>query len=274
MSVLDIAMAVADLVTAALPRPRPHRNALEQCRIISHRGEHDNRRVMENTLQAFHIARDAGVWGIECDVRFTADLVPVICHDPSPQRVFGEPRPLATLSFDELRRACPLIPSLAEVVREFGGGTHLMLELKAEPWPAPARQRDSLREALAQLTPVQHYHLLSLDPAMFERADFVPAAGCLPVAELNVKAISALALARGYAGLGGHYLLLGRGLMRRHGRAGQWLGTGFPASGNCLRRELNRGVRQIFSNEAVKLQRLRDAMLDEAKAAPGLTKRP
>lgn len=252
---------MADAVFAALPQPMPERQALARCRLVAHRGEHDNSRVMENTLTAFRTAADAGVWGFECDVRWTADHVPVICHDPSPARVFGVKTPVAELTFDQLRERCPLIPSLEEVVAEFGGRCHLMLEVKAEPWTQPRQQSDTLRDLLAELEPVTDYHVLSLQTAMFERVAFAPAECCLPVAETNIRSMSRQALARGYAGISGHYLLLNDDLKRRHAAAGQRAGTGFPTSANCLRRELNRGIDWIFSDHAVRLQALRDSWL-------------
>ena len=63
---------------------------MRNCKIISHRGEHDNVQVLENTLQAFARARESGVWGVECDIRWTADQVPVIHHDPGGSRLFGQ----------------------------------------------------------------------------------------------------------------------------------------------------------------------------------------
>ena len=137
-----LAMTLTDLVMSAYPRRVPTQVALANCRIISHRGEHDNRAVMENTLQAFSDARSAGVWGIECDVRWTADDVPVICHDPDAQRVFGETVTVADVPFEELRARLPQIPSLEELVCEFGGNTHLMLELKEH---ATGRQASRVR---------------------------------------------------------------------------------------------------------------------------------
>jgi len=261
MSLLDIAMAVADATVGALPRAQPTREALLRCRLVAHRGAHDNRQVLENTLPAFRAARDAGVWGIECDIRWTADLVPVICHDVDTRRVFHRGAVLRETNWADLRRDYPQIPSLEEVVGEFGGRTHLMLELKAEAWPQPRRQRDTLRQLLAPLAPVDHYHLLALDPDLFERAGAAPAPGCVPVAQGNIAQLSRTCLQRGYGGFAGHYLLLSERMRRRHAAAGQRLGTGFPASRNCLYRELNRDIDWIFSNHAVQLQQLRDAQL-------------
>ena len=182
----NAATAVADFTMAVIPRPVPGLEALRDCRIISHRGEFDNSAVMENTLEAFHIARHHNVWGIECDIRWTADLVPVICHDSDGRRVFGEPVVIADVTFSELRKRLPLIPSLTELVAEFGGTTHLMLEIKAVPDSQPEQQGKLLTGALAGLQPGADYHFLALDPDLFEQATFIPAEYCLPVAETNV----------------------------------------------------------------------------------------
>lgn len=254
-------MAVVDAAMAATPRRVPDREALQRCRLISHRGEHDNHEIRENTFAAFRAARDAGVWGIECDIRWTRDLVPVICHDPSPARVFNLTTPVADLTFEQLRSKLPEIPALAEVIDEFGGATHLMLEIKREDRPDEDRQKAILAELLAQLAPCEDFHILSLDTAQFRFVDFLPPSCWLPVAELNVPALSRFALERGCAGLGGHYLLLNDRLKARHDAMGQQLGVGFPTSRNGLFRELNRGVEWVFSNDAVKLRQIVDSHL-------------
>jgi len=42
---------------------------------------------------------------------------------------------------------------------------------------------------------------------------------------------------------------------------GQSIGTGYICSKNCLIRELNRGVKWIFSNNAVELQGILNSLL-------------
>lgn len=252
-------MTVVDSVSASIPQPVPSQDALAQCKLISHRGEHDNCDTLENTLHAFTQATAAGVWGIECDIRFTRDLVPVICHDSCCTRVFGMKTPVSELLFSDLRHELPDVPALEEVIEQFGRQTHLMLELKEEPWAQPKRQRDILESALAPLEPTQDYHFLALNPDLFERVDFIPNKACMPVAEMNVGKLSRVALERGYGGLGGHYLLLGNTLLERHNAQGQRLGIGFPGSKNALFRELNRGIEWVFSNDAVAMQ----AIIDE-----------
>ncbi|MEC8819679.1 MAG: glycerophosphodiester phosphodiesterase family protein, partial [Pseudomonadota bacterium] len=103
----SITVRAIDCWMAAIPRVTPANSVLQGCKIVSHRGEHDNREVMENTLRAYDIARTNGVWGIEVDIRWTADLVPVVCHDPDGGRVFGNPIIVGEKSFAELREAIP-----------------------------------------------------------------------------------------------------------------------------------------------------------------------
>jgi len=257
----DVAMALADLAVAALPRPVPPADALRRCKLISHRGEHDNREVFENTLPAFEAARRAGVWGLECDIRWSADLVPLVSHDADGRRLFGRPEPLADLPFDQIRENLPRVPSLAEFIAEFGTRVHLMLEIKAEHYPEPRRQKRILREHLAGLAPGRDYHFLALNPELFERVDFLPREYCFPVAQTDVNRFSRISIEAGYGGITGHYLLLTKTVQSRQESAGQRIGTGFINSRNCLYRELNRGIEWIFSNRAVAMRKILDELL-------------
>ena len=230
--------ALADGVYALLPRRRPSRRALRDCRIIAHRGAWNGLDAPENTLAAFARALEAGAWGIELDLRWTRDT-----------------------TFAELRAQAPLVPTLAEVIDGFAGKLHLMIELKQDRLDADAAKRDRLAELLGALTPSRDYHILGLHCGLFDLVDFAGPSCCIAVAELNVAAISRKTLARGYAGIGGHYLLLTGALLKRHAFRGQAVGTGFVASRYCLYRELNRGVDWIFTNHAPRLCRLRRTLL-------------
>jgi len=258
-----------DRLYARLPQQLPSQERLQSCKIVSHRGEHDQRRVLENTLAAFDAVRQHGVWGIEFDLRWTRDLHAVVFHDQDCRRLYHTPIALRELTWKELRTRFPLIPSLHEVIQRYGKKMHLMVELKPEPYPDLPYQNQVLEELLSGLIPQQDYHLLSLDPEMFRRIAFVPSQACLPVAELNVGRLSRAALQESYGGITGHYLLLSRSLIRRHQQHHQAVGTGFIASQNCLCRELNRGVQWLFSNRAVALQQIRDSLLSAAKKKPG-----
>ncbi len=259
----DAAMNMADRLMAVIPQAVPSPDAFRRCKVISHRGEHDNHVIFENTLAAVALARDNDAWGIECDIRWSADLVPIICHDHDGERLFGHSGPFSRLSFTEIRETMPLIPSLAELVSEFGGNTQLMLEIKAEHYPQPKRQKQILQEHLSRLSPGRDYHFLALDPDLFERVNFVAREHCFPVAQTSVARLSQACIDAGFGGLTGHYLLLSNAFKRRHEAAGQRIGTGFVNSRNCLFRELNRGVEWIFSNNAVELRKIVDRYLPD-----------
>ncbi|MFZ0613207.1 MAG: glycerophosphodiester phosphodiesterase family protein [Desulfobacterales bacterium] len=246
------------------PQPRPPAERLAQCRIISHRGEHDNRRIIENTLPAFRAAAAGGSWGIEFDVRWTRDRRPVVSHDPDARRLFGRAISIRQTDFSDLKRACPMIPTLDEVVRACGRKVHLMVELKDEPFDDIAHQRRVLEAHFAGLTPVTDFHMMSLAPEVLEVFAVVPPAARLPIAQAHVGAMSRLAADRHYGGLLGHCLLVTDRLVRHHAAMGQKVGTGFADSVNCLFREINRHVTWIFSNRAVALQEVINAALRPA----------
>ncbi|MGI6107118.1 MAG: glycerophosphodiester phosphodiesterase [Lachnospiraceae bacterium] len=77
--------------------------------VIAHRGF--SGRYPENTMLAFRKALEAGADGIENDVQFTKDLVPVIMHDESVDRTTDGKGWLRDFTYDELRRLNVSYPS-------------------------------------------------------------------------------------------------------------------------------------------------------------------
>jgi glycerophosphoryl diester phosphodiesterase len=115
-------MQICDSIFAIVPQQVPTLENLGKCKIISHRGQHDNITVFENTLSAFdHALETAGIWGIELDFRWTKDLHPVVAHDPDLQRLFGSNLRIAETTLAELKQHCPLVPTLEEVLLRYGG---------------------------------------------------------------------------------------------------------------------------------------------------------
>ena len=249
-----------DEIYARVPRPLPDREKLKDCRIVSHRGAHDNRTVFENTLAAFDRIRDAGVWGLEFDVRWTRDLHPVVFHDESLQRFFGNSLKIRELTLAELKSSYSIIPTLKEVIDGYAEKLHLMVELKKEIYPDPVRQDRVLQDLFAGLEPAVDFHFLSLNPEVFKMIAWPPPPAFLPIAELNVSRFSGLSLRQGYGGLLGHYLLLTGSILEKHQSRRQRVGTGFVNSKGCMFRELNRGVHWIFSDNAVELQTFCDSL--------------
>lgn len=234
----------------------PPRGRLAACRVVSHRGERSGG-ALENTYAAFDPLRGSGVWGLEFDVRWTRDGVPVVFHDADLQRLFGEPARLADLDAAGLRRRHPQIPLLADFVQRYAGEFHLMCEVKAEPWPDAARQGRRLAEALAPALARKACHVLSLAPRMFALLPDIPAAATMGVSRVNVGAISAEALAAGRGGFSGQYATITAARIAAHHAAGQLVGCGFPASRAVLHREAGRGIDCVFTNRALQVERWR-----------------
>jgi len=241
----------------ALRRHLPTAEQLAACRIVSHRGEHDNRMVFENTYAAFDSLRGSGIFGIEFDVRWTRDLVPVVFHDPDMQRLFRAPTRLADLGWEDVRAAYPQIPTLRDFVRRYAGEFHLMAELKHEAYPDPPLQNRRLAEALSPALESRRCHVLSLAPEMFSGLPALPAARTLGIARLNTGAISREALAAGRAGFAGHFVALRARHVHDHHAAGQLVGCGFPSSRALLYREAARGVDLVFTDRARQLEHWR-----------------
>lgn len=262
----------ADFFFKLWPQPFPGRDRLKSCKIISHRGEQNNSTIFENTIPAFDLACEQGLWGIEFDVRWTKDLHPVVIHDPDLKRVFGLDKRVDEVTLIELKSYCPAVPSLAEVVEKYNNKLHLMIEIKEEVYPDTDRRNDIFKEILAPLTPRRDYHLMSLSPAILDMISFVPASTLIPIAWLDVDPISRLVLEKDYGGIAGHYFLLDNAKLARHNKKGQKVGVGFPASKNCLFREINRGVEWIFSNNAGRLQRMAERCARESMDSSGFTK--
>lgn len=235
---------------AAVPRQKPHSIYIERAQIIAHRGAHNNAEgILENTHEAFRLAKNAGCWGIEFDVHATADNILVVNHDLTLNRLWGHDVAIADISFNELRSLEPGIPSLDEVVAEYGTHMHLFIELKS-----PFKDEDALMTTLQGLSPVTDFHLLALDAAIFDSLSQFPKSSLLLVAvHNNVNQFCELSIRENYGGVMGSYLLLTDKKRNKLSEANQVSGVGFVNSKNSLYRELNRGINWIFTNQAVQV---------------------
>ena len=108
--------------------------------IVAHRGA--NREAPENTLPAFRRALDMGVHGIELDIQYTRDDVPVVHHDPTlaPRAERGIRASISSLSLSELR-LLSAAPTLDEVLDLVDGRCRLYVEIKASEAVAAVVER-------------------------------------------------------------------------------------------------------------------------------------
>lgn len=100
--------------------------------IYGHRG--DSVSAPENTLRAFELAIEAGVDGIELDVRASADGVPVVIHDRGLERTTTGRGNVDSLTLAEIQEADAgqgqRVPTLDEALDVIRDRVRLDLEIK------------------------------------------------------------------------------------------------------------------------------------------------
>src|SRR3990167_7046693 len=79
-----------NLIFACLPQKKPNAKLSKKVKLIAHRGAYDHsKNIIENTTAAFEHALKLKCYGVEFDVRSTADNVLVIHHDPTLERLWN-----------------------------------------------------------------------------------------------------------------------------------------------------------------------------------------
>lgn len=125
-----IAAGAAGLYLASIcPRMknRPDISSFEG-KVFAHRGMFGGN-IAENSIAAFEKAVENG-YGIELDVRVSADGQAVVFHDSSLLRMFGENKAVSELTSEELSEYG--IPTLKEALDVIDGKVPLIVELKGE----------------------------------------------------------------------------------------------------------------------------------------------
>ncbi|WP_431996409.1 glycerophosphodiester phosphodiesterase [Streptomyces fungicidicus] len=219
---------------------------------VAHRG--DPYRVRENTLASLRSALRRGADAVEIDVRLTRDGVPVLLHDATLKRLWEHDRPLAALSWEEVRGVTDGgVPSLSEALAATEG-SRVMIDLPGGPdVRAVRRVVDAVRGQGAQ----DRVHYCAGAHAMLA----VRAAD--PAAEI---ALTWTSLAPPRAGLleavrprwlNYRFSLVDRDLADRVHRGGHLLSVWTPDTRRSLRRLLALGADSITTNRVDLLHALR-----------------
>ena len=250
MAVIDCLEKGLNKCYSILPQSKPSRQKAQAAHLIAHRGAHNNElSQFENTHAAFRQALTVNCWGIEFDIHATKDNRLVVNHDPTLLRLWNVNERIDQLTLTELREKAPLVPTLAEVIEQYGKKMHLFIELKR-----PFKAEQALAHDLHSLQPGIDYHLLTLDEPVYGNMTLFPREVMLLVAgHNNAGEFCRLSLHKNYGGVLGHYLLLTESKLTRLRKVNQKVGVGFVDSRFSLYRELNRGIQWIFSNEAEKV---------------------
>jgi glycerophosphoryl diester phosphodiesterase len=249
MNLLHHIEKCVDFTVACWPRPKPLASIAKEVCLVAHRGAHDDK-IQENTDKAFETALNLGCYGIEFDIHSTKDNVLVVNHDATLDRLWGVHRSIEALNFPELHTLVPSLPTLSQVVKKYGQKMHLFIELKT-----PILVPHILEETMKPLTPVKDYHFIAL-----KEANLTPLIGTFPKASMllvpvhnNVNEFMLRSLHEGYGGILSQYLLLSQNKIKQLHQAHQIAGVGFVDSKQSLYREMNRGLRYLFTNHVEKI---------------------
>ena len=260
-ALIPLVMQLIDMIYYFIPSDFPSKKQLEDIQIISHRGAFEDASIKENTLRAIESAVNLGCEGVEIDIRWTKDLVPIIHHDPTLLRVFQKDVFISQLSFSELRQIEPEIPSLAEVVDRFGNKIKLYLELKEEYFPNLIKQKEILQQVLEKLKPKKDFYLMSLSMKTLEKFNLYDSKVYLSIARFDLTEKLKHSIEKDFNGVTGHYFLFKKHLLKKCENSQLVCGTGFPKSLNVFKREVNRGAKLIFTNHPAKLIHYRKQLL-------------
>lgn len=135
-SIIIFVLVIAAVIYVFLTMPRVADAAdMElQSTDYAHRGLH-SKDVPENSLAAFTLARDEG-YGIELDVRLSADGQIFVFHDESLSRMCGINKRISNMSAAQIRSVYlkggrERIPMLSEVLDIIEGRVPLLIEIKS-----------------------------------------------------------------------------------------------------------------------------------------------
>ncbi|MBO1074483.1 glycerophosphodiester phosphodiesterase [Roseomonas marmotae] len=238
--------------------------------IVSHRG--GALLWPENSLEAFRNSLALPVEQVECDVRLSADGVPVVIHDHTVQRTTlgqGAVSALTARELSQLRlRHAPhaSVPTLAEVAALFSGKlTQLQVEIKGGP--QDGSRPAALNRSLAVLDAAGirgQSHIIAFDAGI--AADAQVAGGLAGVIWLferhllehvGVDGVIALALDHGFKMIETEIDVLDAPLCSRFRQAGLRLGAWGASRADALAKAFGLGLDAVATDDPVLALRLR-----------------
>jgi len=210
---------------------------------VAHRGDPYLHR--ENTLDSLRSALARGADAVEIDVRLTRDGVPVLLHDETLKRLWGQDRQLASLTSDEVRAlSAGGVPTLADAL-EATDGNRVMIDLPGEP---SARAVHRIVDAVGQCGARERvYYCAGAQTMLAVRAADSAAEIALTWTTLAPPRPALLDAVRP-RWLNYRFGLVDRELADRVHRGGHLLSVWTPDTRRSMRRLLDLGVDSITTN--------------------------
>jgi glycerophosphoryl diester phosphodiesterase len=220
---------------------------------VGHRGA--PYRARENTLRSFAAAVRAGADAVELDVRLTRDRVPVVLHDRTLRRLWGDDRPLSALTAREVRAVTAGgVPTFAEALRALHG-VRTVVDL-----PDPAAAGAAVR-TVAQCGAQERVHYCGDPPAMRELRAADPRARIALTWKRTAPPRASLLADVRPAWLNLRFGLVDAELVRRARESGLGVAVWTVDSPRAMRALVAAGVESVTSNRVGTLR----AVLDRAR---------
>lgn len=246
-ALIDIAEKLVNFFMELGTYPIPNKTS-DKSKILAHRGAWDTIVYKENTLRAFKHAQELEAWGVELDVHFTKDDIPVVSHDPDLKRILGSNLIIRENVWETLHAQATELPLLEEVLNL--KDLHFMIEIKNQP---TVKQQKILSEVLNHLIPEKNYHLITLNPNFVFTAKNIPSEGWILIGEFNLQKLTDICIERNLGGVAGQYLLLNKKILKKLKAHNKKVGTAYVTSKNIFYRECGRQVDWVFTNSLKKL---------------------
>ncbi|MFE9612598.1 glycerophosphodiester phosphodiesterase [Streptomyces sp. NPDC006012] len=219
---------------------------------VAHRG--DPYRFRENTIDSLRSALLQGADAVEIDVRLTRDDVPVLLHDATLERLWGQDRPLRALSAAEVRGLTTGgVPTLEEALAATDDG-RVMVDLPGLTERRAARRIVEVVRASGAQDRV--YYCAGAEAMLAVRAAD-PAAEIALTWTTLAPPRPALLAAVGPRWLNYRFSLVGPDLAARVHHGGHLLSVWTPDTRRAMRRLLALGVDSITTNRIDTLCTLR-----------------
>ncbi|MBX3436575.1 MAG: hypothetical protein KF861_03725 [Planctomycetaceae bacterium] len=141
-------------------------SAAEPLRLIAHRGGVVDEQRIENNRRALDEAARRGYWMVEADIQRTKDGVPIVHHDRTFERYYGDPRPVGQMDWEEIAhlRSTPGEErplKFSEFAAACQGRLLLMLDIKGDSHPREFYE--AIESALAEHGLLESAYLIGSD---------------------------------------------------------------------------------------------------------------
>lgn len=249
----NIVKTVLDFILSLYPVKLHKDKKVEDIIFVGHRGIKGNKNIKENTFEAFDLAVKSGCNGLEFDVHLTDDNKIVITHDKTLNRVFNINVDVTEYKYPEIKKIFPGIILIEELFQRYKKNNLLFfIEIKKQI----TKEKDIIlsKQVLKILQDndiKDRCRIITLD---YDLLLYYSEKGIklYPIYLFFPHKAVKFAEKNKLSGVFGNYILTGKNQIKELIKNGFETGTGYLEYKNSTYREINKGVKFIFTERADK----------------------